>query len=72
LERFEVGRVVYWNDQYGFLRPIEGGDALFFSGEELPGEGADRWWTEVGDVVTFERGATKKGPAAKNVVPIID
>ena len=60
------GTVKWFNDQkgYGFIEQ-ENGEDIFVHHSEIVGTGFKT--LSEGDLVTFEIGAGKKGPAAQNV-----
>jgi len=63
--RTEEGVIMNLRDGYGFLKPVKGGDNLFFFHNEV--QNTDFNSLVQGDQVRFERGANQKGECAVKV-----
>lgn len=51
---------------YGFIRPSDGSDDLYFHCSDLPGERGKRF-IDVGTVVEFDLGTRNGKPLARNI-----
>lgn len=65
-EEEESGKVVSLLDEYGFIRPDQGNEDLFFHENDLKGELAFKNLA-LGSRVTFMRSSSKKGPCAMHI-----
>lgn len=59
------GTILNLHNGYGFIRPHNDGDNLFFHYTDLQNVDFNSLW--MGDVVTFELSSNQKGPCAKNI-----
>ena len=53
---------------YGFIRPDEGGEEVFFHRSVVADDGYDR--LQEGQAVTYETENSPRGPRAANVTPV--
>jgi cold shock CspA family protein len=59
------GTILNLHNGYGFIRPRNEGDNLFFHYTDLQNADFNSLW--MGDIVTFEVSTNQKGPCAKNI-----
>lgn len=59
------GTILNLHNGYGFIRPHNGGDNLFFHYSDLQNADFNSLW--MGDTVLFDISSNQKGPCAKNI-----